>query len=113
VIELHEHAELIGRARDISSQAGFRSDALQTGFQVFILQELQRLNRNIEKMLTTGVQLSMDTPDKTLAMREIEAKYGKPIAELLREQQDKSIRDIAEEWGVSKSSISAWRKIFG
>lgn len=107
---MSEYSDLIEKAREISSQTSFRAEALQTGFLFLILEELQRLNSNIEKILSTTVQPQMDTADKTDTMLEIERRFGKSIDELLRERKDKSIRTIADEFGISKSSVSEWQK---
>ncbi len=77
------------------------------GWNFLILKELRRLNENIETML------SKEKVDrKTDAQRQVEEKFGKSIAELLQEREGKSIREIASELGVSKSTVGNWKAMF-
>lgn len=75
-----------------------------------ILKELRRLNDNLEIVLSNVSNEKVDR--KTDAQRQVEKKYGKSIAELLQEREGKSVREIASEWGVSKSTVGNWKAMF-
>ena len=49
-------------------------------------------------------------PNKTLAMRLIEARLGKLIEELLSEG---SLKEVAELLGIKESTVSKWRLRLG
>ncbi len=87
-----------------------KSGHLTNGWNFLILKELRRLNENIETILS---HLSNEKVDrKSNAQRRVEEKFGKSIAELLQEREGKSIREIASELGVSKSTVGNWKAIF-
>lgn len=89
-----------------------KSGHLTNGWNFLILNELRRLNENIETILSYLSTVEVDKTDstKTPAMIEIEKKFGKSISELLQERKDKSVRQIADEFGISKTTISDWRQ---
>jgi len=86
--------------------SGTKSNYVVPGLLAMIAEDLQRLNQNIEDLI--AVHADADT-EKTQTMKEIEQKFGKPINELLFERKDKSIREIAEEFEISKSAVAKWR----
>ncbi len=51
-----------------------------------------------------------DDPNKTLAMRLIEARLGEPIEELLMRG---SIKQVGEELGIDETTVSKWRLRLG
>jgi len=53
---------------------------------------------------------------RTPTMQRLEAKYGKPIEELLVEMhhiQRRSLSEIAAEFGITHAAVSAWMQRCG
>ena len=87
-------------------------DAIQSAWLCLIFRELRRLNENLENPLSTpkrGVD-KQSGQGKESARARIEATYEKPLRELLAERKGKTVREIASEFGVSKTLVSRWRK---
>ena len=83
-------------------------DAIQSTWLGLIFRELRRLNENLENLLSTpkrGVDKAKES-----ARERIEATFEKPLRELLAERKGKTVREIASEFGVSKTLVSRWRK---
>lgn len=58
----------------------------------------------------------MSEPERTLGMQLVEARFGKPVDQLLREQYlDEGLGQpqIAAMFGVRKSTVSRWMRTFG
>lgn len=102
----------IERARELSAESSYKGDSVSPGFYVMILEELQRLNSNIEGLKRTLSSNEADKSDKTEAMFEVEKKWSNSIEELLQERAGKSVRELADELGISKSTASSWRQKF-
>ena len=87
-------------------------EVIQSAWLCLIFQELRRLNENLEPPLSTP-QRRVDKQSgqgKESARARIEATYEKPLRELLAERKEKTVREIAAEFGVSKTLVSRWRK---
>lgn len=97
------HADLIEKAREISSQTGFRVEALQSGFLVMILAKL--MEKKIVRLRSNN--------EKTASVKAVEEKIGKPIETLLAERKGKSLAEIASEFDIVKSTAHSWRKKVG
>jgi len=76
--------------------------------QIEIVQN--QLNEINEKLDKQRVDIKNGHPDKTNKMQEIEKRFGKPIKQLFDERKGKSVREIADELGISKSTVSNWEK---
>lgn len=50
------------------------------------------------------------TPGRTLAMRLIEAQFGVPIEQLLR---DGTLAEVGRVLGIDESTVSKWRLLLG
>jgi DNA-binding NarL/FixJ family response regulator len=57
-----------------------------------------------------GPTVDKGDPNKTLAMRLVEAQRGVMIEELLSEG---SLKEVALELGIKESTVSLWRKRLG
>jgi len=100
------YKNILEQAHNIRRQSSYGH--VDGGLLVLILEELQKMNSKLDEIV--AVHSSMDS-NKTEAMRDIEAKFGKSIDALLSEREEKSIRTIATELGVSKSTIAKWQRL--
>ncbi len=73
------------------------------------LSELHERLDFIEEQLSEILGVQADWT-KSALQAEVEARLGKPIQELLKERKDKSLREIAQELGVSRGTVSNWLK---
>ena len=110
--------EVRERSKKYAQHAQEYSYAGSSGWYILILEAIERLNdnlravygeldevgRKIDAILYGGIV------QRTVLMEAIEARFGKHIEELLNERKGKSIRGIAAELGVSKSTIANWLK---
>lgn len=80
-------------------------------WMALVLEELRQLNRGIQQILAQINTSS--TLDKLPAKERVEAKFSQPLADILRERADKTVREVASELGVSKSLVAQWRKEMG
>ena len=73
-----------------------------------VQRQLDEINQKLDCM-----QIEKSGQDlKTGLMRKIESKFGKSIEELLSERKGKTVRKIASEFGVSKSTAASWLKAY-
>lgn len=84
-------------------------DAIQSTWLGLIFRELRRLNENLENPLSTPNHGVDKRKAKESARARIEATFEKPLRELLAERKGKTVREIASEFGVSKTLVSRWR----
>jgi DNA invertase Pin-like site-specific DNA recombinase len=84
-------------------------DAIQSTWLGLIFRELRRLNENLETPLSTQNHGVDKRKAKESARARIEATFEKPLRELLAERKGKTVREIASEFGVSKTLVSRWR----
>jgi len=124
---MNKFSEIESKVRELSKQYSPHATAYSyagtsaSGWFIWIIDEIERLNVNIE-----SVRAQLDEINRTLAnitsathgqieksdkMLEVEECFGKPIEELLAERKGKSFREIANELNVSKSSIANWLKL--
>jgi len=120
-------SELARRVRELSKEyhnyVGEYSHGTATGWHILILDALERLNDNIEAVhkrldeititlenITSAASGQIEKSDKML---EVEERFGKSIEVLLAERKGKSVRAIADELGISKSTAANWIKEFG
>jgi hypothetical protein len=85
-----------------------------SGWLLLFVQKLDTISNQLEhisEQLT--VQSVQDEVDKTSLQTEVEARFGKPIVVLMAERRDQSVRSIAEELGVGRSTVSSWRHQLG
>ena len=99
------YKNIFDEAHSIRRQSSY--GRIDGGLLVLILDELRHINSKLEDIV--DVHTGVDST-KTEAMREVEAKFGKSIERLLSEREANSIRAIADELGVSKSTISKWTR---
>jgi predicted transcriptional regulator len=114
-------------SKEYHNYVGEYSHGTATGWHILTLEklnaiyeELKRFNANIEGVQERLDEMTIALEDITFAthgqieksdlMREVEERFGRSIYELLEERKGKSVREIADELGVSKSTISNWRK---
>ena len=77
------------------------------------LQEQILKHRGLKPASYTGLEeTTVPPPDgiKTLAMRQIEARFGVPIEELLMEG---SLNQVARRLGIDFTTVSRWRERLG
>jgi hypothetical protein len=73
-----------------------------------VQRQLDEINQKLD-----CIQIEKSGQDlKTGLMRKIESKFGKSIEELLSERKGKTVREIADELGVSKSTVASWSKAY-
>jgi len=120
-------SELALKVRELSKQyhnyVGEYSHGTATGWHILVLNAIERLNDNIESVRAQldeinrkidGIMLSQNGQIKrTELIRSIEERFGKSIVELLSKRKGKSVRAIADELGISKSTAANWIKKFG
>ena len=76
------------------------------------LQEQILKHRGLKPASYTGLEENTVPPDgiKTLTMRQIEARFGIPIEELLMEG---SLNQVARRLGIDFTTVSRWRERLG
>jgi response regulator of citrate/malate metabolism len=92
------------------------------GWPLLILSEIKELRAEVESVQNQIDELNKKLDEirlsqhgqatKTALMKEVEKKFGKPISELLKERKVKTVRAIADELGVSKSTVASWLKVY-
>lgn len=123
---MNKFSEIESKVRELSKQYSPHVTAYSyagtsaSGWFIWIIDEIERLNANIEgvhERLDDIVEKLSDISisangqiEKSELMREVEERFGKSIEELLAERAAKSVREIADELGVSKSTIANWLK---
>lgn len=108
--KVSEYSDLIEKAREISTQTSFRAEALQTGFSIMLLQELQKLNDNLSKLVEYTIVRSASNREKTDAVKVVEQQLGASIEKLLSDREGRSLSEIADEFDIAKSTVYEWRK---
>jgi len=111
--------EVRKRSKKYAQHAQEYSYAGSSGWYILILEAIERLNDNLQsvygKLDEVGRKIDAmpHSPivQRTALMEEVEACFGKSIEELLNERKGKSIRGIAAELHVSKSTIANWQKL--
>ena len=115
-------SELASKVRELSKEysqyVGEYSHGTATGWHILVLNAIERLNDNIEAVhkRLDGIETALENIasaahgqiKRTELIRSIEKRFNKSIEELLEERAGKSVRAIADELGVSKSTISIW-----
>lgn len=70
---------------------------------------IEAVQKQLDEIMITLENINSSTHgQKSDLMLEVEERYGKNIEELLSERKGKSIREIAAEFGISKSSAANW-----
>lgn len=91
------------------------------GWPLLILSELKAIREGVEslseqlseQLLDVHERLDSSLGTPSHLQSDVENRLGKPLVELLKEREGKSIRSIAAELKVSKSTVSNWLKQFG
>jgi len=105
---LDEFEKVLKAQKKLHTRDSF--DAIQSTWLCLIFRELRRLNENLETPLSTPKRGVDKRKGKESARARIEATFEKPLRELLAERKGKTVREIASEFGVSKTLVSRWRK---
>jgi len=75
-----------------------------------LLQELQKLNDNLSKLVEYTIVRSASNREKTDAVKVVEQQLGASIEKLLSDRADRSLSEIAIEFSVAKSTVREWRR---
>jgi len=121
---MNKFSEIESKVRELSKQYSPHAEAYSyggtSGWYILILEAIERLNANVEGVHKRLDEINARLNDisfsahgqieKSELMREVEERFGKSIEELLEEHEGKSVREIADELGISKSTVANWRK---
>lgn len=107
------------RSKEYSQYSTNYSYGGTPGWFILILEAIERLNDNLQIVygkldeVARKIDAIPYSPivQLTPLMEEVEARFDKSIEELLNERKGQSLRGIAAELHVSKSTIANWLKL--